>query len=123
MRTEEEIRADARPRSPFSNHTEFDLWAEDRCHVCENDRAEEEVYCPILGVAIAGGVTPAEWTTRQHAWQIGDASGSVEVVDDCTAFVERTHFPGDPEEPEERPVETVHIPVLDGQLDLFGGGS
>lgn len=121
MRTEDEIRADATEERPFSNHSEFDIWADNHCYECQNDRAEEEAYCPILGVAMLHGVTPREWTTREEQWQIGDKSGSVTVVDDCTEFEQRTRFPGDPEEPDERPVETVHVPVLDGQLDLFGG--
>lgn len=129
MRTEDEIRADASLKSPFSNRTEYDIWADDHCYECQNDRAEEEVFCPILGVAMLHGVTPKEWTRREQEWQIGEKSGTYEVIDECTEFVQRTHFSGDPEEPADpdvefgRRIETVHIPLLDGQIDMFGGGS
>lgn len=115
MRTAEEISADAEPRSPFSNSTEYEIWAGNGrgCYDCVNDDAETEKWCPILGAALLGS-WPKEWTRRTHDWSIGDKSGSIEVVDECTEFDERRGDEGDDPEPEPEPP-----PVIDGQIDMF----
>jgi hypothetical protein len=101
MRTPEQIDADTdRTVKPFSNHSEYEIWASRHCYECVNDDANAELYCPILGAALLHG-WPREWTRRTHTWQIGDKSGSYEVVDTCTEFVQRPEWPGD-DDPGER---------------------
>jgi hypothetical protein len=114
MRTDEQIMADAADERPFSNHSEYDYWADSGkgCYDCVNDDAETEKYCPILSAALLGK-WPREWTRATHQWQIGDKSGSYEVVDTCTEF-ERRPDDGDGPPPDPEPV-----PVADGQVDMF----
>lgn len=104
MRTVAEITADATDRRPFSNSTEWEVWSYNHCEDCH-----EEPTCKLILVAL-NGQTPKEWKV--------DADGT---TGDCSEFEPIPYATDD--EPEERPVETVHIPVLDGQLDLFGGDS
>ena len=99
---------------PFSNHTEFEVWADRYCYRCRKDSEETELYCPILGMAIAEGGWPDEWTARTHTWEAGGKSGSYEVVDTCTEFEERRDDEGDDPEPEPEPP-----PEVEGQLDLI----
>lgn len=116
MRTADEIAADADPRSPFSNHTEYELWADDGrgCYDCRNDDPETNTLCPILSAALLG-TWPKEWTRRTVEWQIGDKSGTYEAVDECTEFDERDDDDGDGEpDPEPGPP-----PVIAGQIDMF----
>jgi hypothetical protein len=115
VRTDSEIQADAAEDRPFSNSTEYELWA-DRgrgCYDCANDDPDTEKYCPILGTALLGS-WPKEWTRRTHEWTAGGASGSYEVVDECTEFEERRDDDGGDPEPEPEPP-----PVIDGQIDMF----
>lgn len=110
MRTEEQIAADAEARSPFSNGSEYERWADDWCFRCDKDKDDS---CPILSVAFLGQGWPKEWTRRRVRWQIGDGSGEYDAVDSCTEFEERRED-GDGPEPEPAPP-----PVLDGQVDMF----
>jgi hypothetical protein len=116
VRPPEQIDADTdRDVKPFSNHTEFEIWASRYCYECVNDDTDAELHCPILGAALLGG-WPKEWTRRTHTWQIGDKGGSYEVVDTCTEFVQRPEWPGDDDPGDGPPPEPV--PECDGQLDL-----
>ena len=45
MRTSEQIQADAEDRSPFSNGSEYGIWADRWCYRCRNDNAETETWC------------------------------------------------------------------------------
>jgi hypothetical protein len=107
MRSRDQISADAEEKRPFSNGTEFDVWADDHCYACVNDSPEVEVYCPILTVALQGH-WPVEWTRRM--WPADDPS--FEIVDGCTDFEERRDDGGGPE-PDPTP-----LPEVDGQLDI-----
>lgn len=128
MRTEDEIRADAAPGRPFSNSSEYELWADRHCYECVNDQpdADPEVFCPILGVALLGQGWPKEWTRKHLRFgdliegtnrrevietTADDPNGCV-YVDTCTEFEQRPE-PGDGPEPEPEPP-----PVCDGQLDI-----
>jgi len=106
---------------PFSNHTEFDIWADRYCYRCRKDNEETELYCPILGMAIAEGAWPDEWTARTHAWEAGGKSGSYEVVDTCTEFEERRDDEGDGSEPEPPPVVEGQLDLIDAYLDTAIG--
>jgi len=115
MRSSDQIAADARDKSPFSNHTEFEMWAGRYCYECVNDDAETETWCPILGVALFGQ-WPKEWIPRTHEWQIGDKSGSYEVVDTCTEFEQRRDDGPDGEpDPGPGPFDEE----MPGQTDIF----
>ena len=58
MRTYEEIDADARDGSPFSNGTEGEGWMANWCYrPCIQDKNDD---CPLILVALMGK-TPAEW--------------------------------------------------------------
>lgn len=121
MRTSEQISADAAAERPFSNHTEWEIWADAGrgCYDCANDDPDRNKYCPILTAALPKG-WPAEWTRRTHTWQAGDASGTYDVVDECTEFEERTHWPGDGDDPDNGPPPPPAPPaVIDGQVDMF----
>jgi hypothetical protein len=115
VRTYEEISADAADERPFSNSTEYEIWADSGkgCYDCIHDDAETEKYCPILSAALLGPSWPKEWTRATHRWQIGDKSGSYEVVDECTEF-ERRRDDGGPE-----PTPPPPPPVMEGQTDIF----
>lgn len=129
MRSEDEVRADAdTDRRPFSNHSEFDIWADRHCYDCVNDDEATERYCPILNVAMLGQGWPAEWT--RHHLKFGpriegtdrvevtettaDDPAGYECVDTCTEFEERRDPGPDDDEPEPEPP-----PVCDGQLDII----
>lgn len=133
MRPETEITADAADERPFSNGTEYEIWADRHCYECVNDdpQADPEVFCPIITVALLGKgdgpAWPKEWTRRYI--KFGDrieGTNRVEVsettaddpdgcmfVGTCTEFEQRPD-PGDGPEPEPEPV-----PDCDGQLDLI----
>lgn len=105
MRTSEQIMADAEQRSPFSNHSQYDYWADRWCYRCRNDNDETEQWCPILSASMLG-VTPKEWTpSGENGRVFGDYH--------CSEFDERRGDDGDPE-PEPAPP-----PVIDGQVDMF----
>jgi hypothetical protein len=117
MRTQAEITADAADRPPFANGTEGEIWMARWCEECANDSPElvdRGEGCPLLLIALLGK-TPKEWPVNPTG---GDYT--------CDEFVQAPEWPADddPDEveaPDLRPIETVH--VLDGQLDIFGGGS
>lgn len=111
MRTEAEITADARPGAPFSNHSEFEVWAERHCYECANDVPEAGTYCPILGVALVTDATPKEWTSTEP-----DEHGCT-WIDTCTEFQQRPEWPGD-DDPDAGPPPPEPVPECDGQLDL-----
>jgi hypothetical protein len=102
MRTDEQIMADAADERPFSNHSEYEVWADsgNGCYDCAHDNPDAERYCPILSAALLGK-WPREWTRAAHQWQVGDKSGSYEVVDECVEF-ERRPDDGDGPPPEPR---------------------
>lgn len=130
MRTEDEIRADASPdERPFSNHSEYDLWADRHCYECVNDRpdADPEVFCPILNVAMLGGGWPKEWTRqylkfgaviegtnrREVIQTTAEDPAGCRYVDTCTEFEQRPDNGGDDATPEPPRQE------VDGQLDII----
>lgn len=117
MRTSAEITADAADQRPFSNSTEYEIWANDRgCYDCTNDDDATEKWCPILSLAITG-MWPKEWTRRTVDWEINGKTGSYETVGDCTEFDERRDDDGGPDDaPEPDPGPS---PVIEGQIDMF----
>jgi hypothetical protein len=116
MRTDEQIAADAEDKSPFSNGTEYEMWAGRGrgCYDCLNDDPNTDKFCPILGVALLGK-WPTEWTRRLYEWEIGDKKGAFPVVDECIEFDERRDDDGD-DEPDPEPTPP---PVIEGQIDMF----
>lgn len=103
MKTFDEAMEAARDRRPFSNNSEWEVWSYHHCDDCRN-----EPTCPLVLVAL-NGKTPQEWAV--------DAEGE---LGDCAEF----EFTGDPEDPGDPPPAAPDpVPVADGQLDLFGGGS
>ncbi|HEX2551560.1 MAG TPA: hypothetical protein VHK64_08195, partial [Nocardioidaceae bacterium] len=116
MRTEEQIQADARDGSPFSNGTEGYAWMENWCGECVHNDEETETYCPILSVALLGQ-TPAEWV--EQPWQQiagrpeGELAPTLGGQYVCTEFERRRDDDGDDPGPEPEPP-----PVCDGQLDI-----
>jgi hypothetical protein len=120
MRTVEEVWADAVDKPPFSNHTEFEIWAGSGsgCYDCVNDDAATEKYCPILGAALLGK-WPREWPRVVHRWEIGDASGTRQVVGECSEFVQRPEWPGDDDPDDGPPPDPTPPPVCAGQVDMF----
>lgn len=134
MRSEDQIRADAADERPFSNGTEYDIWASRYCYECVNDnpQADPEVFCPIITVALLGKgdgpAWPKEWTRqyvkfgdyvdetrtrRQPIETTADDPDGCMYVGECTEFEQRRD-PGDGPEPEPEPP-----PVCDGQLDII----
>lgn len=110
MRTFDEIAADARPGSAFSNSTSFEIWSANRgCGTCRNDDDATELYCPILSVAIATGTTPAEWLELDEH-RIQDYT--------CTEYDERRDDGGDDEDPAPDPNPGPAV-ELEGQIDMF----
>lgn len=135
MRTEDEIRADAAPRRPFSNGTEWDIFADRQCYVCVHDDAETDKFCPIITVSMVGNdgqpAWPKEWTSRFIRFgapiegttrvevheTTADDPNACEFVGECTEFEERRDpGPGD----DEPPPDPGPPPVCEGQTDLFG---
>lgn len=120
MRTDEQINADAADERPFSNHTEYEIWAGggSGCYDCANDDPEAERYCPILSAALLSK-WPREWTRVTHRWEVGGKSGSYEVVGECSEFVQRPEWPGD-DDPDDDPDPVPDPPpVIEGQVDMF----
>lgn len=63
MRSYAEIMAGARDQSPFSNHTEWEIWSARWCERCANDTPEKVDRgegCPLILAALMRK-TPAEW--------------------------------------------------------------
>jgi hypothetical protein len=111
MRTSDEILADARGGSAFSNSSQFEYWASNRgCWTCRNDDAETEKWCPILGVALSSGKTPAEWVTFSEKDEIhGDYT--------CTEYDERRDDGDDDGSgPDATPGPALE---LESQIDMF----
>lgn len=116
MRSQDEIRTDAAAgKRPFSNRSEFDIWADRFCYECVHDDEGKEKYCPILNVAMLGEGWPAEWTREQVPFtDIKGVERTYERVDVCTEFEERRDERDDDPEPEPEPP-----PEIEGQLDLI----
>lgn len=131
MRDEAAIRADAADERPFSNGTEFEIFADRYCYRCVHDNPETEKYCPILGVALIGNdgepAWPQEWTRKyvkfgaripgtscvEVSQTTADDPDGCEFVDTCTEFEERRDGDDDPA-PEPDPPPECH-----GQLDII----
>lgn len=67
MRTADEIMADARDGSPFSNGTSGMIWMENWCERCRNDSPEmvdRGEGCPLILVSLCGK-TPVEWFEQE----------------------------------------------------------
>lgn len=115
MRTYDQIIADARPGSPFSNSTQFEIWAANRgCYTCRNDDLGEggdEKHCPILSASLMG-VTPKEWTTATDEDHIhGNYT--------CSEYDERPDDDGGPDDPDDPEPDPGPPPVIEGQVDMF----
>jgi len=67
VRTEEEIRGDARDQPAFSNGFDWDCWSDKWCQRCIHDDGEVDKFCPLITVAIVDQKTPAEWMFEQPA--------------------------------------------------------
>lgn len=119
MRTEDEIRADAVPGVPFSNHTMFEIWTRSNCGRSSGCRfddaygtAPEGTWCPLISVAMIGEKTPQEWQPKDGE------------VGECTAYEETVAHATDDEPADEnpdagygetwRPIETIK-----GQEGMF----
>lgn len=111
MRTHDQIDADARPGSPFSNGTSGEMWMGEWCYRCTIDgpfqRDQAAEGCPILYVALTAK-TPAEWT------EVGMQDYT------CSEFDEDHGDDGDDGEgPPHGPVWPQHVTEMEGQTDLF----
>lgn len=136
MKTLDEVMAAAEPGNPpFSNGTEYEVWAGSGrgCYDCRHEAGTEG--CPILGAAIIAVVWPVEWTRRTIEWtakrpfvpgkdpwyepQPGDeviTGGTYQVVDECTEFEHRDNRGGPDPDPDPSPPPVAEIP---GQLDII----
>ncbi len=109
MRTEEQITADARPGSAFSNGSAWEIWQSHWCYRGKGCVSDEDgagpagTYCPLITVAMISDprVTPAEWV---------EGDGIQDYT--CTEF-EEGRGGGEPTDPQPGPVAEV-----DGQLDI-----
>jgi hypothetical protein len=118
VRSYEAIAADTAKEHAFSNHSEYEVWAERYCYRCVYEDMPDG-GCPIIGAAMVVPGWPKEWTRERERWTIGGNSGVIEYVDSCTEFEERRGR-DDPDEPQ-RPLPTgptgaVH--PIPGQLDI-----
>lgn len=112
MRSWRDIVADAKPGRAFSNHTHWEVWADGPrgCYSCVKDGmgvGEEQPQCPIYGVAVCEGVTPAEWT--EHG--LGDYT--------CAEYEERPDDDGGPDDVPAPDPDPGPPAVIEGQLDIF----
>lgn len=111
MRTHDEIYANAREGSPFSNSTSGEMWMGEWCYRCTIDgpfqRDETPEGCPLILVALLDK-TPNEWTE------------TAPQVYTCSEFVEDTGGDADTHEGPATPRLPQPLPVMPGQLDLFG---
>jgi hypothetical protein len=67
MRTYEEAMGAARPGSPFSNSTSWEIWSSGWCVRCKNDSPEmvdRGEGCPLIMVALSNK-TPSEWFEQE----------------------------------------------------------
>ncbi len=111
MRTYDQVIADIDTAGhPFSNHSEYDNWADRFCYRCVHDNEQARQYCPILSAAVGGEGWPTEWTRRRA----GTEPTTFEVVDTCTEFEERRRGGGP--KPPVPPKPRVEV---DGQLDII----
>jgi hypothetical protein len=117
MRSEAEIHADAERRRPFSNHTEYEIWAGSGrgCYDCRHDKPDIEKWCPILSAALLS-LWPKEWEHETEKWEIGGKSGSIQVVGECSEF---EHDDGDGDDDPEPDPAPEPVAELDGQVDMF----
>lgn len=103
---------------PFSNATEFEIWADRYCYDCVKDNADTETWCPILSAALLGE-WPVQWTRRQVEWEIGDKRGSYEAVDTCADF-ERRRDDGPDDDDDPKPTGPgPFAEEMPGQTDIF----
>lgn len=113
--TEDAVRATAEPNHrPFSNGTEYDIWAARWCFDCRRDDPDTERYCPILTVAVGDQAWPMEWTRRT----IGEPPASYQAVDECTEFERRDDDGGD-DDPDDTPPPPPPAVEIDGQTDIL----
>lgn len=104
MRTYDEAFEAARDGSPFSNHTEWEVWSYNWCERCLNDSPElvdKGKGCPLIMVALMRR-TPSEWL-EQDGFSLGDQYHCVEFRDE--------DGPGD--------TEPKPIPDPPGQLTMW----
>lgn len=109
MPTYEQAMLTARDGTPFSNHTMWEIWADQWCYRCTKDSEElvdQGKGCPLIMVALMRK-TPAQWTT---ATEKDEVYGNYH----CSEFEERRDYYDDPT-PDPPPPPVVEC---DGQLDL-----
>ncbi len=118
MRSEDEIHADAVEQRAFSNHSQFDYWADSGrgCYDCRHDKPNIELYCPILSAGYLG-LWPKEWERKTEKWEYGGKTGELEVVGECSEF-EYDDEDGDGEEPQPDPWPAP-VAEMEGQSDIF----
>jgi hypothetical protein len=111
MRTYDEILADAKPGSAFSNSSQFEHWAGGPrgCYTCRNDDEQTERYCSILCAAVGGGGIPREWTTET-------AEDHIHGNYTCTEYDRR---PDDGDSGKEPDPDPGPPPAMEGQIDMF----
>ncbi len=114
VRTEEEIKADAKRETPFSNHTSYEVWQRGTCYYgngCVHDSMSDpayrqdqpEVFCPLITASLMER-TPKEWLD-----EVGELSGK------CTEYSEAPDTVDDHESHPE-PEDDTPLP---GQGSLF----
>lgn len=123
MRTEEEIQADAKDETPFSNMSMFEYWAAANCergNGCKHDQTwggapqtDPETWCPLITVSLSEK-TPKEWQGLDG-----------ETAPVCTAYEETDGSETTDDHISPTTPVAARI-VLPGQLDMFdptdGGG-
>lgn len=98
----------AREGSPFSNHTQWEIWSANWCCRCREDGmgvGKDDPQCELITVAVCYGRTPLEWLTA-------NPDGGVPGDYHCINFRSRDNPPDWGREP--RP-----IPDAPGQAALF----
>lgn len=116
MKTFDEAMATARDGSPFSNSTQWEIWADRWCYTCSKDSPElvdKGQGCPLITVALMER-TPAEWTAETE-------EDRVMARYTCSEYEERPEWPGDddPDSDPDDPDPTGPAENVPGQVDIF----
>lgn len=112
MRTEEEITADAKPETPFSNHTSYEVWQAGTCYYgngCVHDSMSDPAYkpgqperfCPLITVALSEK-TPKEWLGED-----GELTGGCTAYEEAPDTVDDHESHPEPENVEPLPDQTA----------------
>lgn len=125
MRTYDEINADAKAGTPFSNHSSFEVWAANTCahgSGCVHDGVwgggPRGAECQLITVSLSEK-TPKEWTERTDQIAIDSQHYN------CTAYEEVVAYATDDEPADENPDAYLIEPhwrtieTINGQEGLF----